>query len=305
VAHQPTVICPVDFSEPSRSALRYAAAIAEHFGARCIVLTVDDPLLESVAASTGRVSLTDETREELRQFIADTLGHTPGFTTIDLRVAVGKPAPEILATAKAEHADLIVMSSHGRSGLSKRFLGSTTERVLRETRIPVFVAPKADAVATSLSEIGREIHAVVAPVDLTAASSYQLTVASGIASALSVPLIAVHVVEPVFLPRRVRAVIAGSDLERRAESEARLRDLISAAASQAKVEVLVVTGDPSEEIVKIAQSRRARLIVMGLHSSELLGPRMGSVTYRVLSLSDALVLALPPSKAPAAQSRTS
>jgi nucleotide-binding universal stress UspA family protein len=56
----------------------------------------------------------------------------------------------------------------------------------------------------------------------------------------------------------------------------------------------VVIGDPAEEIVKVAEARGAGLIVMGLHSSTLLGPRMGSVTYRVLCLTRTLVLALPP-----------
>ena len=59
-------------------------------------------------------------------------------------------------------------------------------------------------------------------------------------------------------------------------------------------ECLVLSGDPAEEIVRLAGSRHANLIVMGLHSSGLLGPRMGSVTYRVLSTTDAFVLALPP-----------
>jgi len=55
-----------------------------------------------------------------------------------------------------------------------------------------------------------------------------------------------------------------------------------------------VFGEPAEEIAKIAADRQAGLIVVGLHASPVLGPRMGSVTYRVLSLSQGLVLALPP-----------
>jgi nucleotide-binding universal stress UspA family protein len=57
---------------------------------------------------------------------------------------------------------------------------------------------------------------------------------------------------------------------------------------------VVLTGEPSEEIVELADVRDAHLIVMGLHSSGLVGPRMGSVTYRVLCLTHAMVLALPP-----------
>ena len=60
------------------------------------------------------------------------------------------------------------------------------------------------------------------------------------------------------------------------------------------VETLIVSGDAAEEIVKVAETRNAGVIVMGLHASELFGPRMGSVTYRVLCQTRALVLALPP-----------
>jgi nucleotide-binding universal stress UspA family protein len=64
-----------------------------------------------------------------------------------------------------------------------------------------------------------------------------------------------------------------------------------------KPEGLVAYGEPSEEIAKVANDRDVGLIVMGLHSSPLLGPRMGSVTYRVLCLAHTLVLALPPAPA--------
>jgi nucleotide-binding universal stress UspA family protein len=65
-------------------------------------------------------------------------------------------------------------------------------------------------------------------------------------------------------------------------------------AARVQVEPIVVMGDPSEEIITLVDARRSNLLVMGLHSSGLLGPRMGSVTYRVLCRTRALVLALPP-----------
>ena len=58
-------------------------------------------------------------------------------------------------------------------------------------------------------------------------------------------------------------------------------------------EALVAYGDPAEEIAKLARDRQAGLIVINLHGSPMLGLRMGSVTYRVLCLAPALVLALP------------
>ena len=62
----------------------------------------------------------------------------------------------------------------------------------------------------------------------------------------------------------------------------------------AQAEALIAYGEPAEEIAKVANDRDAGIIVMGLHSSPVLGPRMGSVTYRVLCLAHRLVLALPP-----------
>lgn len=292
----PSVVCPVDFSEPSRAALCYAAAIADHFGARLTIVTVDDPLLTDVAVATGRVpSLSDETEHELRRFCSETLARMgPGARTVDYRVVSGRPATEILRLAREVAAELIVMSSHGRSGVRKMFFGSTTERVLRETSIPVLVTPDDRERVVSLSAMSAHVHRIIAPVDLTANSSHQVTVAAGLASALSVPLILAHVIEPAFIPLSVRLLVPGADAERRSVVEEQLTALAASAARGAATESVVLTGEPSEEIVKLREVRDAHLIVMGLHSSGLLGPRMGSVTYRVLCLAHALVLALPP-----------
>ncbi len=292
----PSVLCPIDFSEPSRSALCYAAAIADHFGAHLTVLAVDDPLLAEAAASTGQApSLGNATLHELQRFCRETLQEwEAGPKKIEFRVTVGKPATDILREATRSHADLIVMSSHGRSGIKKMFFGSTTERVLRETVVPVLITPDAKPSVSSLSGIAQSIHRIIAPIDLTAASLHQLTVAAGLAEALSLPLIVSHVLEPIFVPYSVRLAIPGVDAARRTDAMEKMSSLTASIASRVHVESIVVMGDPSEEIVTLAEARRANLMVMGLHSSGLLGPRMGSVTYRVLCRTHALVLALPP-----------
>jgi nucleotide-binding universal stress UspA family protein len=293
---RPSVLCPVDFSAASRSALYHAAAFADHFGARLTVLAVDDPLLEDVAASTGRVpSLAEETRSELGRFAAAVInGPRHHASTVDLRVVVAKPAAGILQVAAEIGADVIVMSSQGRSGVRKLFFGSTTERVLRETTVPVLVTTGEQSRPGSVAEIGRHLHRVLAPVDLSAASPHQVAIAGAIALAFSRPLIVAHVIEPIFIPASLRAVTTGIDAQRRVECEEGLAALAAGSPAAAATESIVVSGDPSEEIVKLASVREAGLIVMGLHSSVALGPRMGSVTYRVLCLAHTLVLALPP-----------
>jgi len=303
-SNAPSVLCPIDFSEFSRVALAHAAAIANHFGARLIVLSVDDPLLTEAAAAAGFVpSPAEETRGELRRFCSDILSSFAGPSSIEYHVAVGKPAIEILREANVRHVDLIVMSSHGRSGMRKLFFGSTTERVLRETSTPVLVTRDRQRPFTSLSELAPYITHVIAPVDLTHESAHQLSVAHGIAAALPARLIAVNVLEPLFVPYRVRLALPGAEHTRRSQAEEKLAALVAGIDGLQHSESMVLLGEPSEEIVKLAEARDAGLIVMGLHSSGALGPRMGSVTYRVLCQTDALVLAVPP-HAEKASSRT-
>jgi universal stress protein A len=292
----PTIVCPVDFSDGSRSALRYASAIADHFGATLIVLTVEDPLLAAAAThALADVTLAEQTESELRRFCAETLVHPAnGPKRLEFRVAIGKPAPEILRLSRETGADLIVISSRGASGVRKLFFGSTTERVLRETPVPVLITPGELPTTASLSEIATHVSRVIAPIDLTPTSHRQVTVAAGIAEALSVPLIVAHVVEPAFIPVAWRRALPGADAERRTQAEEELQGIAGSIPARVHTESLLLTGEPSEEIVKLAQVRGSNLIVMGLHAGGTFGPRVGSVTYRVLCLTRTLVLALPP-----------
>ncbi len=294
-----SILCPVDFSEGSRAALCYAATLADYFGARLTVITVDDPLLANAAAmAILEPPLAVQSEAELRRFSDDVLPHlATRATMLDFRVATGKPATEILRAANQTHADLIVTGSHGRSGLQKMFFGSTTERVLRETTVPVLVTREERPAGASHAEMARNIHRVLAPVDLTAASGRQVTFAAAIAEQLRVPLIVAHIVEPIFVPMRVRQALSGADTIRRAEVEAGLAAIEASIPPGVTTENVVSTGAPAEEIVRLAETRGANLIVMGLHSGGMLGPRMGAVTYRVLSATKALVVALPPAAA--------
>ena len=176
-----SILCPVDFSEGSRAALCYAAALADHFGARLTVIAVDDPLLAKAAAmELLDPPLAAQTEAELRRFSDDVLPHLGARATmLGFRVATGKPATEILREAHATKADLIVIGSHGRSGLQKLFFGSTTERVLRETTVPVLITRETRPASTSLPEVARAIHRVLAPVDLRSASDCQVRFAAG------------------------------------------------------------------------------------------------------------------------------
>jgi nucleotide-binding universal stress UspA family protein len=142
--------------------------------------------------------------------------------------------------------------------------------------------------------VRKAIRRVLVPVDLTAASSHQLDVAGRLADALALPLLLVHIIEPVRSILSAHGTPATVETERRYRAEAELERAAEGIVGGSRAEALVAYGEPAEEIAKVASDRGAGLIVMGLHSSPVLGPRMGSVTYRVLCLAHRLVLALPP-----------
>lgn len=296
MARVPTVVCPVDFSDANRATIRYAAAVATHFGARLIFLTVEDPLLtEAIDLGTGVVWEPEETRKEITRFV-DKVFHNapPAGVTLEYEVAVGKPADEILRIAAERQCDLIVMGTHGLTGMRKLFFGSTTERVLRETTVPVLATTPSDPGPLHLSDARAIIRRILVPVDLSEHSLPQIQVARGLSEALQVPMIAAHVIEPMRSPLAEKLHLPHLDLERKTRAEDALDDLIATVPRQLHPEALVVYGDPAEEIAKLARDRQAGLVVIGLHASPMRGPRMGSVTYRVLCLAPALVLALPP-----------
>jgi nucleotide-binding universal stress UspA family protein len=293
----PVILCPVDFSRASRGALRYAFAIAEHFGARLALLTVNDPLLqEATELRLGGSWLEARTRRELVRFHEEATSGRRISLEVTTHVATGKPASEILTRAREEGADLIVMSSRGASSVRKLFFGATAERVLRETTIPVLVTPAQDPGPSDLDDLRRRLHHVLAPIDFSGAIDRQIGTARAIAEAFDTPLLLTHVVEPLAFARAVQPELGNLDNERRHRAEQSLREVAARWRSDREVELLTAFGDPAEEVAKIATDRGVGLIVMGLHASPRHGRRMGSVTYRVLCLAHTLVLALPPAE---------
>ena len=291
----PSVLCPVDFSGSSRGALRYAASIAGHFGAGLTLLAVNDPLFKEADEYAGNSQLEEETRRELDRFFSETFPEqVPGVSDVRREVTIGKPPQEILRVAREQQCNVIVMSSHGVTGFRKLFFGSTTERVLREAMVPVLVTPESDRGPQRFDDLRRLVRRVLVPVDLTPATSQPVHAARRVAETLAVPLVLLHVVEPA-RPLAISPLRASKiDAERRYRAERELEAAADAMPENIKAEALIAYGEAAEEIAKVASDRDAGLIVMGLHSSPLLGPRMGSVTYRVLCLAHRLVLAVPP-----------
>lgn len=134
------ILCPVDFEENSGEALKEAASLASIGGATLLVLhvvkieTFDDP------GATGGVaveSMYDSRIELARKQVEQMLDAIAAGVKREVLVEVGEPAVMIQDVQARVGADLVVMATHGRRGFKHFILGSVTERVVRESRVPV------------------------------------------------------------------------------------------------------------------------------------------------------------------------
>ncbi len=125
------VLVPTDFSVCSMWALRYAEELARRFGAEIALVHVDQSLAPGSELAETRQAAA---REELEGLVA--LLRERGVPAHSL-LRSGGPAEQIMATAEAEHADLIVMGTHGRTGLTHVLMGSVAESVVRRSSCPV------------------------------------------------------------------------------------------------------------------------------------------------------------------------
>jgi nucleotide-binding universal stress UspA family protein len=291
-----TIVCPVDFSDHSKVALHRADAWARHFGARLIVVTVVEPLLVGAAAATYDTDLVrDDVLPELRAFVESTsLAEGAAIPPHECVVLVGEPATEIVALARREHAPLIVIATHGLSGYRRLLLGSTTEKVLRQTTVPVLIAPPPEQTPSNANPLRVDVGRVLAPVDFKDGCVREVRAAASLAGRFGVPLLLVHVVAPLNGIERLRPQFERHNRIQIERADQQIQRLASEVDTPVSIETAVTVGSPAEEIAQMAVERGAGLIVMGLRRQEhMFGPRPGSIAYRVLGLAPARVLALP------------
>jgi nucleotide-binding universal stress UspA family protein len=154
------ILVPIDYSGGSQGALQWGASLAEKYAAKLLLLHVIPKSVEEVfpeseafASPTSSflevktpdtqssrrqpliIDLVDQADTELRDFATKNL---KGTVPVQVTVAVGRPAEEILRVAREEKVDLIVMGTHGRTGVRHLLLGSVAEAVTRHARCPVF-----------------------------------------------------------------------------------------------------------------------------------------------------------------------
>ena len=265
------ILCPVDFSEPSLRALRHASTLATWYESPLTALYVDSMLPIDDATDVGAFGVTPtavleaarSTRvvEDLRGFVARVVHDRE--IDVEVEEATGI-ADAVVARAATLAADLIVMGTHGRTGIKRLFVGSVAERVLRTAPCPVMVVPPQDAVPTSTVSF----KDIVCAIDFSESSLAALCWALSLAREADAHLWLVHTIE-VPPELRASAVITDEEVDQlnasaRADALRRLRSLIPQdAAAFCSIQTATATGEAAHAILRFAAVRNADLIVMG------------------------------------------
>lgn len=148
-----TILWPTDSSLPSLKALDAAIALAKQFEAKIYALQVVDPIptfTETGFASTPLQTFDlplyeHELMESTRKALSETVSQKiPDVINTEIYVEIGNPKNFILDFCKKKNVDLIVMATHGRTGLARFMLGSVAESTIRQSSVPTLIIPDTD-----------------------------------------------------------------------------------------------------------------------------------------------------------------
>lgn len=256
------ILAPTDLSAPARQAAERAALIARDSGAHLVLQHVVstgalDSLRQLFGAQPGDLPqrLLDEARDELRELGGEL--HTRYGVAATVHLSVGAVASEITRHANAVDGDLLVLGARGASPMRDLLLGSTTERVLRQTGRPLLVVRR---------EATQGYHRVLVPVDFSPRSLQAIRMARLLAPYAA--LVLLHAVEVPFEGRLRHAGVSEPELadllvKARHEADARMGELLATAGLPVKaVQTLLVNGDPHRLILDQERVQGGELIVI-------------------------------------------
>lgn len=273
------ILVPVDLSAASAPVLRWARLFAAAFGARVHVLHADwweppwyftEAQLQTLVAQAQANRAT--VREQLRALAADTLGPEIPY---ELVVVEGHPVQQIRTYAQQWTPDLIVLGSHGHTGLARLRLGSVAEDVVRQALQPVLI------VKSLKEERAPSLRQILCPVNFTGLAQQCLEVSAAVAAAFRARLLMAYAVEsqpPDLLQTRERlcAWVPGT-----------VRD-------RCELVEVVRQGDAAEQILLLAREQSVDLVAIGARHRPLLEwTTWGATTERVVRHSPVSVLVVP------------
>jgi len=287
------ILCPIDFSAGSRQAMHAAVRLADEAGAE---LVLAHAWYVPPVAFGAEYALAAELMEEIRADAQDALDAAAreaaelGARRVSSRLLAGSPPHELVRALEEDPAfDLVVMGTHGRTGLARVLLGSVAESVVRRAPCPVLVVRPDGAVGP--------FARVLCPVDFSEASQRAVDLAAGLVQPGGAEITLLHVIDPPAIhAREQRLLEVVRDLDRWAAAHLDAWAGQLAARASASVAKLCRVGRPGAEILKVLDEGPAfDLVVIGSHGKlGLERVLLGSVAEKVVRHASCPVLVARP-----------
>lgn len=298
----PLILAPIDFSPESLRTLDYASLLRRSFGGTLHILHVHDVdfsyAIPSVLLLPPVISVDSINRHYQTQLKKLAAAHSA-----QSHVKVGRAFDQICRMAEELGAQLIVISTHGRTGWRRLLLGSTAERVVRHAPCPVMVVRERerDFAAFAQARNARTSAGrmkILVPVDFSASAREGLRYALFFARAWKAELTLLHAVQvqPVIAPEHFAAyerTPSLSSIERSARTQMRslLRGLDFGGVPYTTV---IQVGNPAQQICQYAEDRGSDLIITSTHGhTGLAHVLIGSVAEHVVRQAHCPVLVVP------------
>lgn len=283
------ILVPLDGSELAEGALPYAEGIATKLHSQVILLTVSAP--------------GDYLQRPLRAYLEKKAGELLSSGVEASPVVVeGDAANEILNHAEENRVGLIIISTHGRSGISRWALGNIANKVLQASHIPTLLIKSSELETTST---GKELRSILVPLDGSQFAEAIIPYVAGLAQGMDGEVALVRVVEPTKLPH-----LAGYG--QWVDWEKYEKDLLAEAEKEAKrylskqedalrhqgvgVSSTLLLGKPSQTILQYSEDNSVSLIALSTHGfSGITRWAYGSVASKIIETSSKPVLLVRPS----------
>jgi len=274
------ILFATDFSEASIHALPYVAGIARKLGSSVYLCHIVEPNRLVFSAPEVAPSLYEGMHDQAIAQLA-ALAHSPEFERIDTKTvvsegAIGDALPNV---AVEKEIDLIVMGTHGRTGMRRFLLGSAVEAVCRVATCPVLTVGPSLAPRPAIT-----FRRILFPTDLSDDSSRILPYLRRLAEEYQSEITVLHV-----MPEEL---VKNPDAARLAEPiRYTLNETFKPELSGLKTEFLIGFGETVETVLRTARAKKADLIAMGIHNAFLPGLQLRSSTaYRIMAGANCPVL---------------
>lgn len=275
------ILLPLDGSETAEAILPFVQEIATRTGAEIVLMTAVQPV--AVWDTTITVTVLENEESSAVDYLKQAMAKLPGKQ--NCRVVRGEAAEAILEAADEESADLIAISTHGRSGLARWLFGSTAGKVLESAKVPVlFLHPKT---GEDKGAPGPVVKKILVPLDGSGLAASILPLVEEFATTMGASLVLFHAVTPIaalpgFETQAPTAVAILDDLEKHA------REFLANVVAEVKARGVEATGlvtidEPVHAILEAADETKADLIAVATHGRGGLGRAiLGSVADGVV-----------------------